>query len=124
MAAGSTPCDEMIVTTPLHFSTGSRSRGSKRAKQYPGNSGQSIFFLRSFQRLQRVTVGRNVSMCLCSNCSHTTCSCRDRVHTAYHCRSPSMAGVIWSASLSAAGDGCTKMLIERENEPAQAEGAG
>ena len=27
-----------------------------------GKGGQSIFFLRSFQRLQRVTVGRNVSM--------------------------------------------------------------
>src|SRR5215216_1365352 len=43
-----------MFTTPEHFKTGSASSGSKRAKQYPGNSGQSIFFLRSFQRLHRV----------------------------------------------------------------------
>src|SRR3954470_6830139 len=74
----------MTVTTPVHFSTGTRARGLKRAKQYPGNSGQSTFFLRSFQRLHRVTVGRKASMCLRSSCSRTTCSWRERVHTANH----------------------------------------
>src|SRR5262245_62183373 len=83
IGAGS-PSNEMMFTTPVHLRIGRRSRGSNLAKQYPGNSGQSIFFFRSFQRLHRVTVGRNASTCFCSSCSRTTCSWRDRVHSAYH----------------------------------------
>src|SRR5688572_32056708 len=71
-----------MLTTPVHFSTASASLGSKRAKQYPGNSGQSIFFLRSFQRLHFAIVGRNASMRFVSSCSRTTCSCLERVQTA------------------------------------------
>jgi hypothetical protein len=48
-----------MLTTPEQVRMGSRSLGSNRAKQYPGNSGQSIFFFRSFQRLHRAMVGRN-----------------------------------------------------------------
>ena len=68
------PSNETMFTTPVHFRIGRASLASNRAKQYPGNSGQSIFFLRSFHRLQRVIVGRNASKCLRSSCSRTTCS--------------------------------------------------
>src|SRR5688572_26118675 len=84
----------MMFTTPVHFRIGSRSSGLNRAKQYPGNSGQSIFFLRSFQRLHLVTVGRNTSTCFCWSCSRTTCSWRERVQSANQCTSRSLAGAI------------------------------
>jgi hypothetical protein len=50
-----------MLTTPEQVRIGSRSFGSNLAKQYPGKSGQSIFFFRSFQRLHRAIVGRKAS---------------------------------------------------------------
>src|SRR5690606_10916526 len=44
---------------------------------------QSIFFLRSFQRLHFGVVGRKASKPFCSSCSRTTCSWRERVQIAY-----------------------------------------
>src|SRR5688572_7810626 len=88
----------MMFTTPVHFRIGRRSSGLNRAKQYPGNSGQSIFFLRSFQRLHLVTVGRNTSTCFCWSCSRTTCSCRERVQSANQRTSRSLAVAVTGAS--------------------------
>ena len=80
-AAGSPPKDTML-TTPVQLRTRHRAPSSNRAKQYPGKSGQSTFFFRSFQVLHRGTVGRNDSTCLVTSSRHTNCSCRDRVQSA------------------------------------------
>src|SRR3972149_4120475 len=56
---------------------------TKRAKQYPENSGASTFFIRSFQRLQRSHSGRKVSICRSMSWSRTFLSGRERVRTAY-----------------------------------------
>lgn len=91
MGAGSRS-NETIFTAPQHFRTLRRSDGPKRAKQYPGNSGQSIRFFRSFQRLQRLTVGRKTSIPLIASWSRTACSCLDLVQTANQQAGPVPAG--------------------------------
>src|SRR5215467_13541526 len=108
------PSNETMLTTPVHFRIGSASSGSNFAKQYPGNNGQSIFFFRSFQRLQRVSVGRNASIFFCSSCSRTTCSWRERVQIANHCASACMSpgGTRLSVGASLLRSRCRALLLQ------------
>ncbi len=76
------PLDETRPTTPGHEITLRESCGARRAKQYPGNRGQSMRFLRSFHRLHFGTVGRKTSRPRAAICPRTAPSCRDFVQTA------------------------------------------
>ena len=71
--SGPASSNDTMFTTPVHFRMAAHPQ-DRSCEAVSGKSGQSIFFLRFFQRLQRVIVGRKASSCWRSICSRTTCS--------------------------------------------------